>query len=93
MYFLNPSLAQLKALPMDKLKIDRTFIKDLPDNQDDIVLCQTIIAMGHNLGYTIIAEGVEIEEQKTFLYEHQCDYLQGYLFSKPVPFEEFIALL
>jgi len=89
----HSSLAQLKALPMDKLKIDRTFIKDLPDNQDDIVLCQTIIAMGHNLGYSIIAEGVETEEQKTFLYEHQCDYLQGYLFSRPVPFEEFIRLL
>lgn len=86
------SLNYLKQFPVDTLKIDRSFIKNLPQNSDDAQISRTIIAMGHNLGMGIIAEGVETQEQLTFLTTAQCEEVQGFLFSKPIPESDFLQL-
>jgi len=83
------SLGHLKELPIDKVKIDRSFVHDLPDNRDSAAITRAIIQMGRNLGMTVIAEGVETEAQRTFLAEHGCDELQGLLISGPLPQHEF----
>jgi diguanylate cyclase (GGDEF)-like protein len=87
------SLSYLKQLPIDTLKIDQAFVRDLPDDNDSAILVNTIIQMGQGFGLNIIAEGVESEEHYQFLLEHNCTQLQGYLFSKPLPAEEFEVLL
>lgn len=87
------SLNYLKQFPVDNLKIDRSFIKNLPDNTDDAQITRTIIAMAHNLGLGVIAEGVETLEQLAFLNEEQCEEIQGFLFSKPLPEKEFLKKL
>ncbi|WP_343590764.1 EAL domain-containing protein [Paracidovorax wautersii] len=87
------SLAHLKRFPIDVLKIDRSFIRDLPQNTDDMAICTAIIAMGHSLGLSVLAEGVETEEQRAFLHARGCDSFQGYLCSRPLPAEEFTELL
>jgi EAL domain-containing protein (putative c-di-GMP-specific phosphodiesterase class I) len=87
------SLSSLKKLPFDQLKIDQSFVHDIATNADDAIIVQTIIAMASNLGMTVIAEGVETEQQKSFLIKHNCVNFQGYLFGKPVPLEEFEQLL
>jgi len=81
------SLAYLKRLTVDRLKIDRSFIKDIPDD-DDGVIAETVITLGKQLGMTIVAEGVETELQRDFLRQRGCDEFQGYLFSKPVSAED-----
>tara|TARA_R110001592_G_scaffold363341_1_gene684443 strand:+ start:66419 stop:68617 length:2199 start_codon:yes stop_codon:yes gene_type:complete len=78
------SLSQLKNLPADTLKIDREFIKDIIESTENAVITKVIISMGHKLGLTVIAEGVETEEQVEFLHQIQCDMAQGYFFSRPV---------
>ncbi len=87
------SLSYLKKFPIDKLKIDRSFVQDIVENQDDASITKAVIAMGHNLRLQIIAEGVENYEQLKFLYENFCDKGQGYLFSRPVSSEQFEELL
>jgi EAL domain-containing protein (putative c-di-GMP-specific phosphodiesterase class I) len=87
------SLAYLKRFPLDVLKIDKSFIDDIPSLQDDMEITATIIAMGHILGFKVLAEGVETLEQLAFLREKGCDTYQGYIKSKPVPPEEFARLL
>jgi diguanylate cyclase (GGDEF)-like protein/PAS domain S-box-containing protein len=87
------SLAYLTQLPIDLLKIDRSFIKNLPDHPNDAVVVQTIITMAKSLGLAVIAEGVETEAQRQFLEQHGCPNFQGYLFSKPVALTSFEALL
>ena len=82
------SLSYLKELPIDSLKIDRSFIIDLPENKDSISIVRTIIALAKNLNLNIIAEGVETEEQLDFLKNEGCLHIQGYLFSKPLPAAE-----
>jgi len=89
----HSSLAQLKHLPISKLKIDRSFIKDLETNENDKVIVKTIISMGHSLGLKVVAEGVETVEQQSYLAEQGCDLIQGYLLGRPVPPEQFEALL
>lgn len=79
------SLGHLKELPIDKIKIDRSFVHDLPDNRDSAAIARAIIQMGRSLGMTVIAEGVETEAQRAFLAEHGCDELQGLLISGPLP--------
>ncbi|GKS91865.1 EAL domain-containing protein [Acidovorax sp. SUPP2539] len=87
------SLAHLKRFPIDVLKIDQGFIRDLPQNTDDMAICTAIIAMGHSLGLAVLAEGVETPEQLAFLRERGCDRYQGYLCQRPLPAEAFTALL
>ncbi len=87
------SLSYLKRFPIDKLKIDRSFVRDIAINQDDATIIRTIIIMGHNLRLKVIAEGVETMDQLRFLREEGCDEVQGYLISEPVPAEKFETLL
>lgn len=83
------SLAYLKTLPIDTLKLDRAFVKDLPQHPSDIAIARAVIALGHNLGFKVIAEGIETEAQRDFLHREGCDEGQGYLFARPMPAAEF----
>lgn len=83
------SLNYIKQLPLDKLKVDRAFIKDLPDDNDDKQITAAIIAMAHTLNLKVVAEGIETEEQMLFLQTLACEIGQGYLFDKPIPPEDF----
>jgi len=87
------SLAYLKKFDIDYLKIDQSFTKNLASDSEDMVLSEAIIIMAHKLGLKVIAEGIETEEQKKLLHDAGCDYGQGYYFSRPVPADEFIAIL
>ncbi len=87
------SLAQIKRFPIDTLKVDRSFIRDLADNAEDRAITEAIIAMGKTLSLTVVAEGVETEEQQAFLLDHACDAMQGYYFNKPVSQDEFASFL
>lgn len=87
------SLAQLKRFPIDTLKVDRSFIREIPHDSEDRAITEAIIAMAKTLSLTVVAEGVETLEQKTFLRECACDEMQGFYFSTPVPPEEFALLL
>ena len=87
------SLTHLKRFPIDTLKVDRSFIRDLPQDLEDKAITEAIIAMGKSLNLTVVAEGVETAEQQTFLHDHACDEMQGYFFSKPIPSGEFAELL
>jgi EAL domain-containing protein (putative c-di-GMP-specific phosphodiesterase class I) len=82
------SLSYLKQFPLDSLKIDRSFVQDLHNNTDDAAICAAILAMAKELGLSVVAEGVELEEQLEFLRQHGCDQIQGFLISKPLPPDE-----
>ncbi|WP_312933429.1 EAL domain-containing protein [Pseudomonas sp.] len=85
------SLNYLKQFPIDVLKIDRTFVDGLPAGEQDAQIARAIIAMAHSLNLAVIAEGVETHEQLEFLREHDCDEVQGYLFGRPMPANQFEA--
>ncbi|WP_428737491.1 EAL domain-containing protein [Sulfurimonas sp.] len=87
------SLAYLKRLPINKLKIDRSFVKDLPYNEEDKAITKTIIALAQNLNLDIIAEGIETKEQKDFVFNHGCNKIQGFYYYKPLPAEELEKVL
>ena len=87
------SLAQLKRFPIDTLKVDRSFIRDLVHSADDKAITEAIITMGKKLKLTVVAEGVETSDQMALLREQACDEMQGYHFSRPVPAEQFATLL
>lgn len=83
------SLSYLKKLPISELKIDQSFVRDIPHNEDDKVITSAIISLAKSLSLEVVAEGVENEQQVAFLCRHACDTLQGYLYSRPLPPEEF----
>ncbi len=87
------SLAYLERFPLDILKIDKSFINAISQHHDNMGIASTIIGMGHSLGFKVLAEGVETEDQLTFLREKGCDFYQGYLNNKPLPPTEFTTLL
>jgi diguanylate cyclase (GGDEF)-like protein/PAS domain S-box-containing protein len=87
------ALSYLKKFDIDYLKIDKSFVDHMATDASDLALCEAIIVMAHKLGLKVIAEGVETEAQRRLLADSGCDYAQGYLFSKPVPPEEFEKLL
>jgi diguanylate cyclase (GGDEF)-like protein/PAS domain S-box-containing protein len=87
------SLGQLKHFPIDTLKVDRSFIRDIATNSGDKAITEAIIAMGKTLSLTVVAEGVETIEQENFLREHACDEMQGFYFSKPIPADDFASFL
>lgn len=87
------SLAHIKRFPIDVLKIDKSFVRDIPHSPGDMAISSAIIAMGHSMGLAVLAEGVETAEQLAFLQQRGCDTYQGYLRSRPLPPEAFEALL
>ncbi|MCF5673595.1 EAL domain-containing protein, partial [Pseudomonas syringae] len=87
------SFSYLKKFPIDVIKIDRSFIRDIPDDEDDMEITSAVIAMAHNLKLKVVAEGIETAAQLAFLRRHRCDVGQGYLFDKPIPGEELIEKL
>ena len=87
------SLSYLKQFPIDSLKVDRSFIRDVTTNTDDAAITTAIILMGHSLKLNVVAEGVETESQLAFLQVLQCNEIQGYLFSPPVPADRLVAML
>ena len=87
------SLAQIKHFPIDTLKVDRSFIHNIPQDAEDKAITEAIIAMGKTLSLTVVAEGVETVEQMNFLSDHSCDEMQGFYFSKPIAPEQFADLL
>ena len=87
------SLNYLKRFPLDSLKIDRSFITDLIEDRDDAAICSAIIAIARELGLTVVAEGVEREDQVEFLCRHGCDQIQGYLYSRPLPVDQLETFL
>lgn len=86
------SLASLRRFPVSLLKIDRSFIAEIPGNEEDCEIAAAIISMGHKLGVRVVAEGVETAEQLEFLAREGCDFYQGYLMSRPLPASEFFEL-
>ena len=87
------SLAYLKKFPINTLKIDQTFVRDITHDLDDAAIVRAVISLSESLGLTVVAEGIENEEQRKFLLDHNCGVGQGYHFSKPLPADEFKALL
>ena len=87
------SLNYLKSLPLNQLKIDRSFVSHMEKNLKNAKIVKSTISLGHDLGLDVIAEGVETEQQLAFLQKHQCRFFQGFLFSRPVPLKKFEAYL
>ncbi|MET0980797.1 MAG: EAL domain-containing protein [Telluria sp.] len=87
------SLSSLKTFPISRLKIDKSFVSDLADNPDDQAIAMAVISLGHKLNLRVIAEGVETEQQRSFLRENDCDEMQGYLFSRPLPPDDVADML
>jgi EAL domain-containing protein (putative c-di-GMP-specific phosphodiesterase class I) len=87
------SLSYLKRFPLDVLKIDQSFVRDIADDPDNAAIVSAIIALAHNLRLEVIAEGVETEAQLSYLRERGCDQIQGFYFSRPLPPDAFIRLV
>ena len=87
------SINYLRQFPVSILKIDQTFVKGLPNNQNDVAITSAVIALAHNLGLEVVAEGVETVEQMQYLAEHNCDLIQGYFLSRPLPANKFVLQL
>src|ERR1700744_1685959 len=86
-------LGYLQAFPFDKIKIDRAFVINLGRNPQSAAIVRAVIGLGHGLEMSIVAEGVETEEQLSFLAEQGCDAVQGYFIGKPLPIEQYASLV
>jgi EAL domain-containing protein (putative c-di-GMP-specific phosphodiesterase class I) len=87
------SLSYIKRLPLDQIKIDQSFVRDLPEDPNDMAIVRTLVGLGRSLGLAVIAEGVETDGQRAWLAANDCHAFQGYLFSKPVPVDQFDAFV
>jgi len=87
------SMSLIKQFPIDTIKVDQSFIREIPTDADDRAITEAIIGLGKALNLTIVAEGVETPEQEKFLREHSCDEIQGYIFSTPIPGDDFVSFL
>lgn len=87
------SLNYLKCFPLDEIKIDKSFVKDIPDRHDDVAIAKAIFSLAHSLNMKVLAEGIENEVQLEFMRRHDCDEIQGFFFSKPIKSEEMTTLL
>lgn len=87
------SLGYLRKLPIDTVKIDRSFVSELPDSKDDALIAQTIIAMAHSMNLGLVVEGVDNVRQLNFFKKQGCHIVQGFLFSNPLPAEELLEML
>jgi EAL domain-containing protein (putative c-di-GMP-specific phosphodiesterase class I) len=87
------SMSYMKRLALDTIKIDKSFISDLPDDGHDAEVSKAIITLSKSLGYQVVAEGIETLEQEEFLRKHDCDIGQGYYFARPMDVEAFVAFV
>ena len=87
------SLSYLKRFPVDRLKIDRSFVRDIPQDANDVALAKAIVALGHSLNLSVVAEGVETQAQRELLTSIGCDEMQGFLYSAPRTASELVTLL
>jgi EAL domain-containing protein (putative c-di-GMP-specific phosphodiesterase class I) len=85
-------MSYLKTLPLDIIKIDKSFIDEIPHDNNDLQITKAILALSHSLGYIVIAEGIEKQEQLETLQTMGCDIGQGYYFDKPLPADELISI-
>jgi EAL domain-containing protein (putative c-di-GMP-specific phosphodiesterase class I) len=89
----HSSLANLQLLPIDAVKIDKSFVHSITNDEHSAAIAVAVVEMARKMGIRVVAEGVEMEEQVAYLYSHQCDVMQGFYFSRPVPAAEFETLL
>ena len=87
------SLSYLRRFPLSRIKIDRSFVQNVTDNSEDAAIVRSLIAMAHNLGLAVTAEGVETNDQATFLINERCEEAQGFLYAKPLPAADFVEFL
>ena len=87
------SMSYLKRLPLNNLKVDQSFVSGLPDDTDSLAIVKAIVSLAKNLGFTVTAEGVETLDQASILKGLDCETLQGYYFSKPIPGNDIVAIL